>query len=210
MIDPPLSRRPPPTPLRQRGLTLIGGAVRSGKSRFALARASQAGTRRVFVATAEARDDEMRSRVIAHQAERGDAFETVEEPLHLAATIAARTDYDALVVDCLTLWLSNHLLRDEDETALREKIDELVVALAQPRGRVIIVSNEVGMGIVPPSRLGRMFRDVAGYAHQRLAAVADEVFVATMGVVLELVPGPVRAVPTSVPTAPRLDGQDRD
>lgn len=176
------------------GLTLIGGGVRSGKSRFALARATTLGPRRCFIATAEAGDDEMRTRIVSHQRERDDRFDTIEEPLDLVSRLETLREYDVIVVDCLTLWLSNRLLHDEAESVVRRHVDALAHELAGAHARVIVVSNEVGMGVVPPSALGRAFRDLSGYAHQHLASIADEVLFAAMGVVLELVPGPVRVV----------------
>ena len=175
-------------------LVMIGGGVRSGKSRYALARARTIGTRRVFIATAGAHDHEMRERISVHQVERGDAFETIEEPLELVPRLHELAPFDVLVLDCLTLWLSNRLLRDKDAARVKPAIDELTSTLAQLPGTMLIVTNEVGMGVVPPSPLGRTFRDIAGYAHQQLAARCDEVLFAAMGVMLELKPGPVRMV----------------
>jgi adenosylcobinamide kinase/adenosylcobinamide-phosphate guanylyltransferase len=172
-------------------IILVGGGVRSGKSTFALLRARELGERRVLVATAQAHDDEMAARIAAHRRERGDAFVTVEEPYDLAGVLAAPPPADVLVVDCLTLWLSNHLCRDDDEARLRATIDALVASLAARRAPVVLVTNEVGMGVVPESALGRRFRDLAGLLHQRIATLADELYVGTMGCVLRLRPGPV-------------------
>ena len=175
-------------------VVLIGGGARSGKSRFALARARALGERRVFVATAQPFDGEMERRIGQHRTERGDDFATVEEPLELARVLRAQDGADVLLVDCLTLWLSNRLLRGEDEATLGRAVDELCCALAERRCHVVLVTNEVGFGIVPDNPLARTFRDVAGCAHQQLARVADEVYVAILGSVLRLRPGPVEAV----------------
>lgn len=177
---------------------VVGGGVRSGKSAFALARAEELGARRIFVATGEALDAEMDDRIARHRAERGDRFATVEAPVELPATLAG-LDADVVLVDCLTLWLSNLLVRDEPPARILARIDELVAALARRRFHAIVVTNEVGMGVVPPSPLGRAFRDLAGTAHQRLAACADELHFAVLGTVLRLRPSPI----TGVDHAPR-------
>ena len=173
-------------------LILVGGGVRSGKSAFALARARVLGTRRVFVATAQAYDREMTDRIERHREERGDAFCTIEEPLELARTLAGLRDIDVAVVDCLTLWLSNLLLRDLSLSQILARVDEVAAIFAQRAYHAIVVTNEVGMGIVPETPLGRAFRDVSGLAHQRLARVADEIHVAILGAVLRIKPGPVQ------------------
>jgi adenosylcobinamide kinase/adenosylcobinamide-phosphate guanylyltransferase len=176
-------------------VVLVGGGARSGKSAFAQAYAERLGARRVFVATGQAFDDEMKARIARHRAERGPAFETIEEPVALTAALDRARGADVVLVDCLTLWLSNLLLRGDDEPAVKAEIDALAAALS-PRGsgpHVVLVTNEVGLGLVPETPLGRLFRDVAGWAHQRLAALADEVYLAAMGMVLRLVPAPVVA-----------------
>jgi adenosylcobinamide kinase/adenosylcobinamide-phosphate guanylyltransferase len=171
---------------------LIGGGARSGKSRFALEYAQRLGERRLFVATAQAFDAEMQDRILRHQEERGSAFATAEEPLELARLLEQVRDVDLIVVDCLTLWLSNLLLRGDSVEQIDGHVAKLVSVVRQRRQHVLMVSNEVGLGIVPESALGRIFRDVAGRAHQRLAEEADEVYFAAMGLVLRLVPEPVR------------------
>jgi adenosylcobinamide kinase/adenosylcobinamide-phosphate guanylyltransferase len=175
-------------------LVLVGGGARSGKSRCALARAAGLGPRRLFIATAEPLDDEMTTRIARHRAERGPAFDTVEEPLALAETIAGVRDYDVVLVDCLTLWISNLLVRGLPPEGVARRVSELVDVLGARRAHVVLVSNEVGMGLVPETPLGRAFRDATGLAHQRLAAIADELYVAVMGLVLRVVPGPVEVV----------------
>lgn len=179
----------------QRRIALIGGGVRSGKSAFALALARSLGERRAFIATAEPFDEEMRARIDAHVRERGDAFTTVEEPIALPERIAALSGVvDVVVIDCLTLWLSNLLLRDEPEDRIEERIEALAAAVEAATPHVVLVSNEVGMGVVPESLLGRVFRDFAGRTHQRLGRSASELYVAVMGVILRLRPGPVAVV----------------
>ncbi|WP_434045109.1 MULTISPECIES: bifunctional adenosylcobinamide kinase/adenosylcobinamide-phosphate guanylyltransferase [Sorangium] len=178
-----------------RRIALVGGGVRSGKSAFALALGRSLGARRAFIATAEPFDDEMRARIAAHARERGDEFTTIEEPVALPERIAALSGVDVVVVDCLTLWLSNLLLRDETEgrelDRIEARIEDLAAAVESATPHVVLVSNEVGMGVVPESRLGRAFRDLAGRAHQRLNRSASELYVAVMGAVLRLRPGPV-------------------
>jgi adenosylcobinamide kinase/adenosylcobinamide-phosphate guanylyltransferase len=172
-------------------LILVGGGARSGKSRFALARAQQLGKRRLFIATAEPSDDEMRDRIARHRSERGAAFDTLEEPRALPEALAADRSHDVVLVDCLTIWLSNLLVGGAAAEAVRERLDALLEALAGRRSHVIVVSNEVGMGVVPETPLGRVFRDLTGHAHQRIAAICDELYLAAMGVVLQLRPPPV-------------------
>jgi adenosylcobinamide kinase/adenosylcobinamide-phosphate guanylyltransferase len=172
-------------------LVLVGGGVRSGKSAFALARAEVLGARRVFVATGEALDGEMEARITRHRAERGRRFATVEAPVELAAALGDIDDADVVVVDCLTLWLSNLLVRDEPAARVLARIDELAAVLVRRRFHAVLVTNEVGMGVVPPSPLGRAFRDLAGVAHQRLAACADELHLAILGTVVRLRPAPI-------------------
>jgi adenosylcobinamide kinase / adenosylcobinamide-phosphate guanylyltransferase len=171
---------------------LIGGGVRSGKSAFALVRAQELGARRAFIATAEAFDDEMRERAARHREERGSAFVTIEAPRALVPALQqASREAEVVVIDCLTLWLSNLLLAGRDMAAIGASVAQLDDALAASPAHVVMVSNEVGMGIVPESRLGRQFRDVAGHAHQRLSARVDELYFAMMGQILRLRPAPI-------------------
>lgn len=175
-------------------LVLVGGGARSGKSRCALGRAVALGERRLFIATAEGLDDEMRARIARHRQERGEVFDTIEEPLALAETIAADRHHDVILVDCLTLWLSNLLGRGLAVEAVESRLTELGRVLAARRAHVVVVTNEVGLGLVPETPLGRTFRDLAGFAHQRLAAMSDEIYLAILGVVLRVSPGPLELV----------------
>jgi adenosylcobinamide kinase/adenosylcobinamide-phosphate guanylyltransferase len=175
-------------------LILAAGGARSGKSGFALARARALGRRPLFIATAERSDDEMRDRIARHRAERGTIFETLEEPRALPEALAADRDHDVILVDCLTIWISNLLVGGMTADGVEARIGDLTAALGARRAHVVIVSNEVGMGLVPDTPLGRVFRDVTGRAHQRIAAVADELYLAAMGVLLRLRPGPVEVV----------------
>jgi adenosylcobinamide kinase / adenosylcobinamide-phosphate guanylyltransferase len=174
-------------------LVLVGGGVRSGKSAFGLALARRLGARRAFVATAQAFDREMDERIAAHRAERAGEFTTLEEPLDLPGAIAAAaaSGADVVVVDCLTLWLSNLILRGDSAAQAADAVERLAAELARRRLHTVLVTNEVGMGVVPEHALGRLFRDVAGRAHQRLARDADRIYLATLGCVLRLKPAPV-------------------
>jgi adenosylcobinamide kinase / adenosylcobinamide-phosphate guanylyltransferase len=181
-------------------LILVGGGARSGKSRFALAYARKLGARRCFVATAQATDAEMDDRIKRHRDERGDDFATIEEPFHLPRICANPPEVDVVLVDCLTLWLGNLLMRDLSPADIELQVEELLAAIAQRRHHVVLVSNEVGFGVVPESALGRAFRDIVGRTHQQIAACADEVYLAAMGMVLRLRPEPLRAFqPGEVP-----------
>jgi adenosylcobinamide kinase/adenosylcobinamide-phosphate guanylyltransferase len=163
-------------------IILITGGARSGKSKYAEERAAALGLRRLYVATAEARDDEMTQRIAAHQKRRRSAWTTVEEPVQLVETLLAwRGRMDCGLVDCLTLWLSNLLLRG-DENQVEEKVEALVRALPRLDFPVFFVTNEVGAGIVPDNALARQFRDLAGWTNQRIAAVANEVVLMVVGI----------------------------
>jgi adenosylcobinamide kinase/adenosylcobinamide-phosphate guanylyltransferase len=163
-------------------IILIGGGSRSGKSRQALQLARQHGRRLGFIATAQALDDEMRERILVHRQERGPDFTTIEEPLALASAIKRYSaDFDALVVDCLTLWLSNIATLDvEPETA------KLLEALLASPSQVILVTNEVGCGIVPDNPMARRFRDDAGRLNQLAAEAASEVYWMVFGCALRV------------------------
>jgi adenosylcobinamide kinase/adenosylcobinamide-phosphate guanylyltransferase len=155
-----------------RCLFVLGGA-RSGKSRYAQARAEAARGRHIFVATAEAHDDEMRDRIARHRADRDRRWQTVEAPRDLPAAIDALDGPDAVVlVDCLTLWISNLLLAGSDIGAAA---GDLCRSIEGFEGQLILVANEVGWGIVPDNPLARRFRDEAGRTNQSVAAAATEV-----------------------------------
>jgi adenosylcobinamide kinase/adenosylcobinamide-phosphate guanylyltransferase len=178
-----------------RRVVLVGGGVRSGKSAFALRRAAQLGERRVFLATAEVLDAEMRERAERHREERGSEYLTIEAPRELAATLRALRDVDVVVIDCLTLWISNLLLDGLDAARLAARVEELVSCLRASPFHSVIVTNEVGLGIVPENALARAFRDASGRAHQSLARVADELYFGVMGQLLRLKPAPLECVP---------------
>lgn len=179
--------------MAERKIILVGGGVRSGKSAYAVARARALGPRRAFVATARAYDDDLVARIRRHQAERAGDFTTFEEPRDLAGVLARLEGFDVAVVDCLTLWLANQLVDGVAPAEVEAEAGRLATALRAAPCHVVVVTNEVGMGIHPETELGRIFRDLAGRAHQALARAADEVHLAVLGTVLRLRPGPVEA-----------------
>ena len=153
-------------------LFVLGGA-RSGKSRYAQARAEATAHRPIFIATAQAYDGEMEDRIARHREERGSRWDTIEAPIELAAGIDQYTAPDTiLLVDCLTLWTSNLMLAERDIAAATENV---IDAIVNAHGPIILVSNEVGLGIVPDNALARRFRDAAGIVNQQVAAAANEV-----------------------------------
>lgn len=182
-------------------LIVIGGGVRSGKSRLAVELALQLGQQRAFVATARAFDDEMRERIDAHQRERQGRFTTFEAPRNLAQIARAMPSFDVILVDCLTIYVSNLLLEVSDieklDGAQLRRLEEVAIAeltegvreLRQKARHLVFVTNEVGMGVVPVSRLGRVFRDLAGRVNQSIASEANEVWWCALGIPLRLKPG---------------------
>jgi len=162
-------------------MILIGGGSRCGKSRAALDMLRAAGERRAFIATAQPFDDEMSTRIAWHRAERAPDIVTFEEPFDVAVRIRIEESrYDAIVVDCLTLWLSNLMLAERD--SIPQDCRELVESATASRAEVILVTNEVGCGIVPESALARRFRDEAGRLNQLAAQYAREVHWMVFGI----------------------------
>ena len=165
-------------------LTFILGGARSGKTSHALARAHQLSQGRLtMIATAQALDAEMAQRIARHQAERDEAWTTIEAPLDLAGAVRGLAAGDVAVIDCLTLWLTNQMLA---EAQIAPAVADLVDALAQSPATLIVISNEVGQGIVPDNALARRFRDEAGWMHQKVAAAADRVEAVMAGLPLPL------------------------
>ena len=170
-------------------LILILGGVRSGKSSYAQQLAGGLGNRILFLATAEAGDEEMKRRIARHKASRPESWRTIEEPLDIAGALRKEAAHaDAVIIDCVTVWLSNMLMRDEklSETEILKQIDRIVEAYEQDYATYIIVSGEVGMGIVPERPLGRLFRDYLGLVNQRLAGKADRVVMMVAGIAMDL------------------------
>lgn len=164
-------------------LTLILGGARSGKSRHAEALTERLPPPWAYVATGQAFDEEMRERIEHHKARRDGRWTTVDAPLDLGGTLRSMNDGRPVLVDCLTLWLSNHMLAGHD---IERETERLVEVLARPRGPWFCVSNEVGFGIVPENALARRFRDAQGRLNQRIAAVADEVILVVAGLPMKV------------------------
>lgn len=185
-------------------VVLVTGGARSGKSTFAETYAARLGDQGLYVATAVPFDEEMRKRVELHRRRREEAadgglrWKTLEEPLRLPERIEAldfeynvyRTGHTVVLVDCLTVWLTNVLMQWEDqpdaEERCMERVEALVQSLLRFQGNIVLVTNEVGLGIVPATPLGRLFRDAAGRMNQRVAAVCEQVFLVTAGIPIEL------------------------
>lgn len=165
-------------------MVLVLGGARSGKSRFAESLIEGAGLPALYLATAQAEDDEMRARIAAHRARRDAGWLTAEEPLELANRLLAENGKARpILIDCLTLWLSNLLLAGRD---IGFETERLLATLSQVKAPVIMVANEVGLGIVPDNALARSFRDHAGRLNQRVAAAADRVIFMAAGLPLAL------------------------
>lgn len=177
------------TPSLER-ITLVTGGARAGKSRHAMALVANDPSV-TYIATAEALDDDMRGRIARHRAERPAEWATVEAPLALGSALRSCPPDNAVIVDCLTLWVSNLLLRDEDGAADQPQpwypaaeVEELVAALSGRRRPVVVVTNEVGLGVIPPTPLGRSYRDALGRVNQRVAETATRVVLMVAGVPL--------------------------
>lgn len=170
---------------RIRSLFVLGGA-RSGKSAYAQGLAEAHGAERLYLATAAPGDDEMAARIARHQANRGQGWTTLEEPLEIARALGREArEGRVVVVDCLTLWLSNLMLAGRDPAPALASLAEAIAALAGP---AILISNEVGMGIVPDNRLGREFRDWQGRANQEIACACEAAVLIVAGLPLQLKP----------------------
>jgi len=164
-------------------LTLVIGGARSGKSAHAESLVTACPAPWTYIATAQAYDDEMRERIALHRARRGDGWTTVDAPLDLVGAIAALPDGRPVLIDCLTLWLSNHMLAERD---IEAECQGLADVLSRPRGPWFVGSNEAGQGIVPDNALARRFRDAAGRLNQQVAAVAGTVLLMVAGLPLKV------------------------
>lgn len=163
-------------------VSLVLGGARSGKSRFAEGLARGFDGTKTYIATAEPFDEEMCQRIAKHREQRaGDGWETVEAPLDPASVI--RTSHGVVLLDCITVWLGNLMHHEKD---IRAAVSDLSGALNQSVARIVLVSNEVGLSIVPENAMARRFRDEQGFANQRLAEAADEVFFVAAGLPLKL------------------------
>ena len=165
-------------------ITFILGGARSGKSKFAESLTKNYQSRRIYCATAENRDEEMKRRIALHQSRRDPDWHLVETPIHLSDSLLKYgKEGNVVLVECLTLWLNNLLVR---ELSLAQQRAEFIAALPHVKGSLIFVSNEVGLGTVPIHKLARQFQDEAGLLHQELAQIADDVYFVTAGLPLRL------------------------
>ena len=167
-------------------IVLVGGGVRSGKSRWALDTARGLGQRRLFVATARPSDAEMVERIARHRADRPGFGETVEEPLALPELLWDGPLPEVVLVDCLSHWLTNLLLAPLGDAEILGRLDALAAALRLRRAHLVLVTNEVGLSLHADTPLGRRFQTLSGWMHQRVSAVADEVHLAVLGLVVPL------------------------
>ncbi|RWP97182.1 bifunctional adenosylcobinamide kinase/adenosylcobinamide-phosphate guanylyltransferase [Mesorhizobium sp.] len=164
-------------------LTLVIGGARSGKSAHAERLVTACPAPWAYIATAQAYDDEMRERIALHRSRRGEGWTTIDAPLDLVGAIEALPDGRPVLIDCLTLWLTNHMLAEHD---IEAECRGLADVLSRPRGPWLVVSNEVGQGIVPDNALARRFRDAAGRLNQQVAAVAGTVLLMVAGLPLRV------------------------
>jgi len=175
---------------------LVLGGVRSGKSRYALDQARQRRGKVAFLATARALDGDLAARIARHRAERPSAWTTIEEPHDLpAACRRAARAHDVILADCATVWVANLMERGDRDAAVLAAADDLAALLRERLVTMIVVSNEVGQGVHPPTELGRRFRDLLGVVNQRLAAAADRVTLMVAGLPLTLKDAPLPAAP---------------
>ena len=163
-------------------VTFVLGGARSGKSRYAEGLAAKHRGPKTYIATAEAIDGETQDRIAQHRRQRGAGWKTLEAPLDLVAMLTALKS-GFVLIDCITVWINNLMHHERD---VRAEIQKLCETLPAMRARIVIVSNEVGLGIVPDNALARAFRDEQGFANQRIAEVADEVFFLAAGVPMTL------------------------
>ena len=168
------------------GLVFVTGGARSGKSSFAELLAGRATGKKLYVATARSLDAEMAERIEAHRARRGERWETVEAPDDPSGALKDAGGYGAVLIDCLTLWVSNRMEAGLSDGELLAEARELAGAARECRALVVAVSNEVGLGIVPDNALARRFRDLAGLVNQAFAAEADEAYLTASGIPLRL------------------------
>lgn len=167
-------------------IIFITGAVRSGKSRFAVKLAKKSGQRVVFIATCRPGNEEMDKRISRHRKERPLDWETVEEHIDLASVIKKFRKNQLVIIDCITLWISNLLLSGQKSGFISGIIRQFLAALRETPASVIIVSNEIGWGIVPDNKLSRDFRDLIGAVHQKIAKSGDEIYLMVSGIPLKI------------------------
>lgn len=170
--------------MQTKKITFVFGGARSGKSKYAEQMAENSGLELIYIATGRAYDDEMRQRINHHQDRRGSNWTTLEEPLDLAGALLKLAAPNRFVlVDCLTLWLTNLMMAERD---IEAETDRLIEVFAKLSGEICFVSNEVGLGIVPDNQMAREFRDHAGFLHQRVAGEAMQVYFMAAGLSLKM------------------------
>jgi len=169
-------------------LLFITGGARSGKSHFAQKLAEGIKGRKVFLATAQALDEDMKSRIEKHKEERSSEWDTIEEAYNLNSAIkSCKGRYEVIVIDCLTMWISNLLTQNRfNQSDILREVKDLLINCNLTQGTIIIVSNEVGLGIVPANSLSRLFRDIVGRVHQEIASIADEVYLIIAGIPMKI------------------------
>jgi len=160
---------------------LVTGGAKSGKTAYSLSLANRY-EKKCYLATAEARDDEMRDRIAKHKKERGDEWETIEEPFHVNKIIREKgSEFDVILLDCITLWISN-LILEFDEERISEEVQAFEEVLQSCSCSLVIVTNELGSGIVPENDLARKYRDIIGSVNQKIAKIADKVTLVVSGI----------------------------
>ncbi len=171
----------------EKNVIFITGGCRSGKSRFALDYANRFFSKKIYLATCEPLDEEMVNRIEDHKRMRGSEWETVEEPIEIVDKIRQYgKEVEVILLDCITLWISNLLLKWDDDTRIMEEIERLRSTIKEIGTSMILVSNEVGMGIVPADLLSRRFRDLSGIANQKIGEASDQVIFMVSGIPLFL------------------------
>lgn len=172
-------------------LIFILGGARSGKSAYALKLAEAMASKKLYLATAQALDKEMAEKIKKHKKQRGNNWTTIEEPIKLADVIRGDKKHDVILLDCLTLWVSNLMskesgVRSQKSEVIYKNINQLISTCKKSKANIVVVSNEVGLGIVPDNPLARKFRDIAGIANQKMAEAADEVYFVAAGMPMRM------------------------
>ena len=167
-------------------IVFITGPVRSGKSNFAVKLAKQWGKEVVFLATCRPADNEMHKRVKKHKKNRPKEWKIIEEEIDISSIIKNYRKDSLIIIDCITLWISNLLLSGLKEKKIMKKINEFIDMLKKAKSSIIIVSNEVGWGIVPDNELARFFRDIIGIVHQKISKLSDEAYLVISGITLKI------------------------
>ena len=169
-------------------LILVTGGARSGKSRYAQSMADEIEGRKVYLATAHALDDEMKSRIEIHRMDRPAGWNTVEETKHLSKAVREiDKKFEVILIDCITMWISNLLVIEGfSESEIMKELESFISNCKEFEGTVIVVCNEVGSGIVPDNKIARLFRDITGKANQETATAADNVYLVVAGIPMKL------------------------